>query len=168
MTTARRIRVRGVVQGVGFRPFVYRLARARALAGWVANGEDGVEIVVEGADASLDEFLRELRSSPPAAARIAALEVDLEAAAGFEEFAIRESRCRDRPTARIAPDIAVCEECLAELFDPRDRRFHYPYITCTNCGPRYTVTRRLPYDRCNTTMAPWPLDAECSRERQPC
>jgi hydrogenase maturation protein HypF len=167
MTSACAIRVLGVVQGVGFRPFVLRLARANTLAGWVRNGDDGVEIHVEGADTALHAFVRGLREQPPPAARITAIDVQRDELAGVADFTIRESRRRDtgdRPTTRIATDLPVCEDCLRELFDPADRRFGYPYINCTNCGPRYTVIRGLPYDRPRTTMAAWPLDAACRAE----
>ena len=164
MKTACSIRVRGVVQGVGFRPFVYRLACAHALAGWVMNGEAGVEIHVEGAGDALRAFVRELESQPPPAAQITSLEVQEKEAAGLHDFTIRESRRRDQPTVRVSPDLPLCEACLQELFDPHDRRYLYPYINCTNCGPRYTVILGLPYDRPCTTMHGWPLDDYCAFE----
>jgi len=164
MATACSIRVRGVVQGVGFRPFVYRLAQARMLTGWVLNGEQGVEIHLEGAEEDLDAFVREIKLKPPAAAQIAEIEVDSAPFEGLGEFTIRESERLDRPTVRISPDLPICDECLAELFDPADRRYRYPYINCTNCGPRYSVILALPYDRPNTTMRRWPLDRYCSHE----
>src|SRR5271156_5252247 len=166
MATACSIRVRGVVQGVGFRPFVYRLAQANALTGWVLNGEQGVEIHLEGAEEDLDAFVRQIKIKSPAAAYISEIEVESAPCEGLSEFTIRESERRDRPTVRISPDLPVCEECLAELFDPSDRRYAYPYINCTNCGPRYSVILALPYDRPNTTMRQWPLDEYCSREYQ--
>ena len=161
---ALSIRVRGVVQGVGFRPFVYRLARANKLAGWVLNGEEGVEIFLEGAEASLSSFVQKLKTETPPAAVISEIEVHDADPSGLSEFSIRESERRERPTVRISPDLPVCDECLQELFDPSNRRFAYPYINCTNCGPRYSVVLRLPYDRPNTTMHPWPLDDYCDRE----
>ncbi|HUI42885.1 MAG TPA: acylphosphatase, partial [Terriglobia bacterium] len=164
MKDACSIRVRGVVQGVGFRPFVYRLARAHALAGWVRNAEGGVEIHLEGAAGSLQAFVQELRTKPPPAAEIAALEMRPEDPAGLSEFTILESARRDHPTVRISADLPVCEACLAELFDPRDRHYLYPYINCTNCGPRYTVVQGLPYDRPKTTMKDWLLDDFCAAE----
>ncbi|MGA6980186.1 MAG: carbamoyltransferase HypF [Candidatus Sulfotelmatobacter sp.] len=162
--TAFSIRVHGVVQGVGFRPFVYRLACANTLAGWVSNGEDGVEIFLEGAEHGLKAFVRDLETQTPPAATIAGIEIHSAAPAGLHEFTIRESHRRDRPTVRISPDLPVCEACLNELFDPSNRRHQYPYINCTNCGPRYTVVIKLPYDRPNTTMRPWPLDGYCATE----
>jgi hydrogenase maturation protein HypF len=164
MTGAYSIRVRGVVQGVGFRPFVYRLARAHTLGGWVINAEEGVEIHVEGARYALQAFLHELETKSPPAAQITALNVRTGDPAGLSEFTIRESRARNRPSVRISADLPVCESCLAELFDPCDRRYFYPYINCTNCGPRYTVILGLPYDRPRTTMQRWSLDEYCASE----
>src|SRR6266481_1113139 len=166
MQSACSIRVNGVVQGVGFRPFVYRLAHANTLAGWVLNGEQGVEIHLEGTQERLQDFIRDLKNSPPQAARIAEIEIQDAQPQGLGEFTIRESVRLDRPTVRISPDLPVCDACLVELFDPEDPRYFYPYINCTNCGPRYTVILRLPYDRPNTTMKDWPLTQEeqCGRE----
>jgi hydrogenase maturation protein HypF len=166
MPAACSIRVRGVVQGVGFRPFVYRLASANTLTGWVLNAGEGVEIHLEGSEQGLEAFLRELKAKPPAAASITAIEIEPASAAGFDDFTIRESLQQERPTVRISPDLPICDDCLSELFDPNDRRHGYPYINCTNCGPRYTVITSLPYDRPNTTMREWPLDAYCSAEYQ--
>jgi hydrogenase maturation protein HypF len=164
MVGACSIRVRGVVQGVGFRPFVYRLACANTLNGWVLNAEEGVEIHLEGAETGLEAFVRDLKAQPPPAASIAEIDVRPEEATGLHEFTIRTSQPRERPTVRISPDLPVCDECLKELFDPADPRYWYPYINCTNCGPRYTVVLALPYDRLNTTMRDWPLDDYCSAE----
>src|SRR5580658_3724646 len=139
MPSACDIRVRGVVQGVGFRPFVFRLAKANTLAGWVLNDESGEEIHLEGADGSLDAFIQSLKIGSPPAAQITAIDVQSVASSGVRDFTIRESRRLGVPTARISPDLPVCNECLAELFDPANRRYLYPYINCTNCGPRYSV-----------------------------
>src|ERR1700730_3788233 len=162
MASACSIRVRGVVQGVGFRPYVYRLARANTLVGWVLNGEEGVEIFLEGGEPGLRAFVQDLKTQPPPAASIAEIEVYPAAPIGLHEFTIRTSQHWKRPTVRISPDLPVCDACLKELFDPADRRYRYPYINCTNCGPRYTVVLALPYDRPNTTMRDWPLDQYCS------
>jgi hydrogenase maturation protein HypF len=164
MSAALSIRVRGVVQGVGFRPFVYRLAHEHGIAGWVLNGEEGVAIHAEGPEKALWRFAEEIRLQAPPAAVIAEIEVESAAATGLTAFEIRESEHRDHPTVRISPDLPVCEECLRELFDPSNPRYQYPYINCTNCGPRYTVILALPYDRPNTTMKAWPLDAYCDAE----
>jgi len=164
MAGACSIRVRGVVQGVGFRPFVYRLACANTLNGWVLNAEEGVEIHLEGAETGLEAFVRDLKSQPPPAACIAEIDVRPAKATGLHEFTIRTSQRRERPTVRISPDLPVCDECLKELFDPADPRYLYPYINCTNCGPRYSVVLALPYDRPNTTMKDWLLDDYCTAE----
>ena len=164
MAAACSIRVRGTVQGVGFRPFVYRLAQAHMLAGWVLNGEQGVEIHLEGPEPQLAAFVEEIRTRPPAAAHIAGIEIGAAPCEGLSGFTIRESERLERPTTRISPDLPVCDECLAELFDPSDRRHGYPYINCTNCGPRYSVILGLPYDRPNTTMRRWSLDRYCYLE----
>ena len=162
--SACSIKVRGVVQGVGFRPFVFRLARANTLAGWVLNGKAGVEIFLEGPERNLKAFIDNLRAAPPPAAQIMDIEVRKSEPAGMSSFTIRESCDEKQPTTRISPDLPVCDDCLHELFDTTDPRYQYPYINCTNCGPRYSVTTRLPYDRPNTTMEPWRLDEFCARQ----
>jgi hydrogenase maturation protein HypF len=173
---ARFLRIRGVVQGVGFRPFVFRLAQAHGIAGWVRNGGEGVEIHAEIKDTkdpkdekdvkdeALEDFVRALQAEAPPASRIASFETAPAAAQGFECFEILESAGEERPTVRISPDLPVCAACLAELFDLADRRFGYPYINCTDCGPRYTIVLGLPYDRPRTTMRDWPLCPDCARE----
>jgi hydrogenase maturation protein HypF len=164
MSSACSIKVRGVVQGVGFRPFVFRLARAHALAGWVLNGGEGVQIFLEGAARSLEAFVHALKIESPPAARILEIEIQPSNPMGLGNFTIRESRDHERPSIRMSPDLPVCGDCLKELFDPADARYRYPYINCTNCGPRYTVILSLPYDRSNTTMKHWPLDDLCASQ----
>jgi hydrogenase maturation protein HypF len=164
MPNAYSIHVRGVVQGVGFRPFVFRLARTYGLTGWVLNATNGVEIHAEGHETPLQAFLKQLKELPPPAAKITQLQIAPAEPSGFAEFTIVASKEQHHPSTRISPDLPVCDDCLSELFDPGNRRFHYPYINCVNCGPRYTVTRSLPYDRCNTTMSGWPLDSNCTAE----
>ena len=149
MTSACAIRVRGVVQGVGFRPFVFRLAKENVLRGWVANDAEGVEILLEGDDRDVETFIRTLRSQPPPAAQIATIEITATSPVGLPDFTIRRSSGGEHPTARISPDLPVCDQCLAELADPKNPRFSYPYINCTGCGPRYSVILDLPYDRAN-------------------
>src|SRR5580693_1231035 len=144
MASACSIKVRGVVQGVGFRPFVFRLARANTLAGWVRNGEDGVEIHLEGAEPALEAFVGSLRAQPPSAASITEIDIESAEPSGLKDFTIQDSRQDGRPTVRISPDLPVCDACLAELFDPSNQRYGYPYINCTNCGPRYSVVLSLP------------------------
>ncbi|MDP9340105.1 MAG: acylphosphatase, partial [Acidobacteriota bacterium] len=163
MARAYSIEIRGVVQGVGFRPFVYRLARENGLTGWVLNAEGGIEIHLEGEEQSLQVFLEALKKPPPAAS-IVTLRVVPTESAGLTDFSIRSSKRNQKPTVRVSPDLPVCDDCLRELFDPHDRRYQYPFINCTNCGPRYTVIRSLPYDRSTTTMAQWPLDEYCATE----
>ena len=164
MANACFIRVRGIVQGVGFRPFVYRLAYANELSGWVLNGDQGVEIYLEGEDEDMDAFVHEMRSAPPAAANISDVEIEPASCEGLTDFTIRESHHTEPPTVRVSPDLPVCHDCLEECFDPDNPRYRYPYINCTNCGPRYSVVLALPYDRVNTTMRAWPLDAYCDIE----
>lgn len=161
--TARLFRVMGVVQGVGFRPFVYRLAVRHSLAGWVRNVAGTVEIHVEGANDDVETFRHQLRTEAPAVSRIDSVESAATDAAGAPDFRIVASADADgsRP---VTPDLAICSECEAELFDADDRRHRHPFITCTNCGPRYTVIRALPYDRERTSMAVFPLCEWCELE----
>ncbi len=159
----RRYVARGLVQGVGFRPFVHRLAEQHALAGMVRNDARGVTIEVEGEAAALDAFALALRTQAPAQARIDALDCVRLPATGARGFAILASVAGAVATA-IGPDHAPCPDCLRELFTPTDRRWRYPFINCTQCGPRYTITRSLPYDRATTSMAGFALCADCARE----
>lgn len=164
MTDAWRFTVRGTVQGVGFRPFVARLASAHRLSGWVLNGQHGVEIHVEGPPVALDAFARALRTESPPASHLEGVDVASTTPIGLATFEIRESHRHGSPTALISPDLPICDECLEEMLDPDTRRFEYPYINCTNCGPRYSLVTALPYDRERTTMAPWPRCSACERE----
>ena len=161
---ARHLRVTGVVQGVGFRPFVYRLAIERSLTGWVLNDADGVQIHVEGDGPLLDDFENALVRCAPSAARIAEVQSAVDDVSGAATFEIRQSRRVDAPTVRVCADLPVCDACLRELFDPADRRYRYPYINCTNCGPRYSIVLGLPYDRAQTTMRDWTMCAQCRAE----
>src|SRR6185312_1119137 len=159
----QRLTVRGLVQGVGFRPFVYALARQYGLSGAVGNTGTGVWIEVEGDPAALAEFASQLVSRPPPLARIDEVSCNPIDCRGGTEFVIRPSD--DTPgRTLVSPDIATCTDCLAELADPANRRFRHPFISCTNCGPRFTVIRELPYDRPRTTMAELPLCGDCARE----
>jgi hydrogenase maturation protein HypF len=162
-TARARIRVRGLVQGVGFRPFVYGLARRYALTGWVLNDDSGVLLEIQGR--STAPFLQALRTELPPLARIDAVEVEPVTSAMEEAgFEIRASARTANVSTGIGADAAPCAACLSECFDPRDRRHRYPFLNCTHCGPRYTITRRLPYDRAQTSMAPFPMCAACARE----
>jgi hydrogenase maturation protein HypF len=158
--------VTGTVQGVGFRPFVYRLAQERALAGWVLNDARGVQIEIEGPRVALDDFLVALRNELPPLARIDSLDCVLTASQGDRGFVIRSSEHSAHRTAQVSPDCHVCRDCLTELFDPADRRFRYPFINCTNCGPRYSIITGVPYDRPLTTMVDFPMCADCLAEYQ--
>jgi hydrogenase maturation protein HypF len=157
----RRFRARGVVQGVGFRPFVHRLAREAGVGGWVLNDGEGVLIEAEGS--SLDRFAAELVSSAPPLADVESLTVEAIEPVGETTFRILESVASGR-SAPIPADVATCDDCLRELFDPGDRRYRYPFVNCTQCGPRFTIVRSVPYDRANTTMAGFPLCPDCRRE----
>jgi hydrogenase maturation protein HypF len=164
--TAARLKVvvRGAVQGVGFRPFIYRLATELDLAGWVLNSAQGVFIEVEGAPAGLREFLLRLEREKPPRAIVQSLESSFLDATGYEKFEIRYSDDAGAKTTLILPDIAPCADCLHELLDPADRRHRYPFINCTNCGPRYSIIEALPYDRAHTSMRGFVQCPACDRE----
>jgi len=159
----KRIRVRGIVQGVGFRPFVYGLARRHGLAGFVLNDGEGVLIEAEGPEEALVAFVAAVSGEAPSLARVAAVETELRSVTGEPGFAILPSEPTGR-SALIPADVATCDDCLRELFDPDDRRYRYPFTNCTQCGPRFTIVRAVPYDRPNTTMAGFPLCDACRRE----
>jgi hydrogenase maturation protein HypF len=160
----RSIRIEGIVQGVGFRPFVYQLARRRGLSGWVRNDSRGVAIEVQGPAETLESFLHGLREEHPPLAAISRFETADLPIVDEADFLILASEATLEKTAQIAPDTHVCADCLRELFDPADRRYLYPFINCTNCGPRYTIVTAIPYDRPNTTMAAFPLCPACREE----
>lgn len=162
--SARQIHISGVVQGVGFRPFVYGLAQRYALLGWVRNTSAGVDIVVEGKDDSVESFLFQLTHDVPPLAHIDSIEVNTIATDGFTNFEIQESEAVPGAFQPVSPDVALCAACERELFDPNDRRYLYPFINCTHCGPRFTIIRDLPYDRPATSMADFALCANCQRE----
>src|ERR1700722_8152887 len=160
----RAITVEGIVQGVGFRPFVYALASRLGLRGFVKNQSGCVLIEVEGGRKDLDCFLRELLENAPPLARIDALSSGQQAARGDDGFRIEASDYDSGSAIFISPDVATCPDCLAELFDPADRHYRYPFLSCTNCGPRLTIIEGAPYDRARTTMAAFPMCAECAAE----
>ncbi|MBD3336886.1 MAG: carbamoyltransferase HypF, partial [Candidatus Eisenbacteria bacterium] len=161
---ARRIRITGVVQGVGFRPHVWRQAQRHSVAGWVRNTSYGVDVLVEGAPDSVESFLRALRAEAPRRARIEEVDVAVCDPEGHRDFRILESQPEAGVHLPVSPDIAMCADCAREMRDPADRRFRYPFINCTNCGPRFTIVRDIPYDRPNTTMDSFVLCADCRRE----
>jgi len=160
----RQIKVNGTVQGVGFRPFVYRLATELGVAGSVQNTAAGVVIEVGGPAARLAEFVKRLRTEAPPLSRITSVEVHELPPAEVKGFRIIESEPGQRPTALIPPDVALCADCARELGDPGDRRFGYPFTNCTNCGPRFSIVTGIPYDRPQTTMAAFPMCADCAAE----
>lgn len=159
-----RIQIKGIVQGVGFRPFVYKLAVQQSLKGWVRNTSAGVDIEIEGEEAQLKEFLKNLKSNPPAMASIDEIKISKRQPNGFTEFVIKPSEQIPDSFQPISPDIAICQDCLSELFNPFDRRYRYPFINCTNCGPRFTIIKAMPYDRPNTTMESFQMCKMCAEE----
>jgi len=163
VTEAAHIRVTGVVQGVGFRPFVWRLANELNIAGWVRNDAQGVDLHAEGNAGALAELLRRLKCDAPLLARIDTVNAQTAQPTGYSDFTITMSGGGQLMTA-IGHDTAPCAACLTELFDPHNRRWRHSFITCTHCGPRFTVTYRLPYDRAQTSLAPFPLCPDCQRE----
>ncbi len=161
-----RIHINGVVQGVGFRPFVYALATRLGLLGWVLNTSAGVDIQLDGTSEALQVFTRALREEAPPLARIDEVIVDRLESSGFKEFQIIHSQPLEGAFQPISPDVCLCLDCERELFDPKDRRYRYPFINCTNCGPRFTIIKDIPYDRPNTTMEPFQMCSDCEREYQ--
>lgn len=159
-----RILIRGAVQGVGFRPFVYRLATACALTGWVNNTVRGVMIEVEGPADRLQDFLLKIEQEKPPLAHIQSMEHVYLDGVGFTSFEVRHSDDSGEKSAFVLPDVATCPDCLREIFDPADRRYQYPFTNCTNCGPRYSIIERLPYDRPHTSMAYFPMCPACEAE----
>lgn len=163
------IHVTGIVQGVGMRPFVYREAIAHGICGWVLNAGDGVHIEAHACAEAVDGFVAALSEHAPAAARVERVDIaDLEpggwSTADEQGFHIVASQDQTAHTTLVSPDIATCDDCLRELFDPADRRYHYPFINCTNCGPRFTIIRSLPYDRAATSMDRFPMCPKCAAE----
>ena len=154
----------GAVQGVGFRPFTYRLATELGLRGWVLNSVQGVVIEVEGERSGLEQFLLRLEEEKPPRAMIQSLEPSFLDPAGYEQFEVRFSQDAGTKTALILPDVATCPTCLSEILDPHNRRFRYPFTTCTDCGPRFSIIEALPYDRPNTSMKRFAMCPECDRE----
>lgn len=159
-----RLIVEGRVQGVGFRPFINRLARARGLTGWVRNSAGRVEIEASGAASDVAGFLEDVLARAPPLARPHIADVRDAHVETSDSFTIRSSELGDCPDAELPPDHFVCDDCLAEMSDPAARRYRYPFINCTQCGPRYSIIRELPYDRSRTTMAGFRMCASCRAE----
>ena len=164
MTRRTSARVQGTVQGVGFRPYVYRLAREEGLAGYVLNDEHGVLLDVEGDPDAIERFVARLAAEAPPLAAIESVAWTSRPPTGEHEFRILESPAGGEPAAPVTADAATCDDCLAELFDPADRRFRYPFVNCTNCGPRFTIVHGVPYDRPLTTMAGFEMCERCRAE----
>ena len=156
--------IQGIVQGVGFRPFVYQLAHRFNLAGYVINTSQGVLLEVEGPETRIGDFFEAIISETPPLARISALDRSEIPTLGEHSFKIKESRAGLGRSALISPDATICPDCLSELRNPNDRRYRYPFINCTNCGPRYTIIRDIPYDRPSTTMRKFEMCPACKAE----
>lgn len=161
-----RIHVTGIVQGVGFRPFVYNLATSLELRGWVINSSSGVDIELAGSPACISQFIDQLKNNPPPLARIDNISVFDIAPSDFQDFSIQESKPQPGEYVPVSPDVSICPDCRKELFDPQDRRYRYPFINCTNCGPRFTIIEDIPYDRPYTTMSGFKMCPDCHAEYQ--
>ena len=164
MEVRRQIEVSGIVQGVGFRPYVYRLATGRHLRGTIRNTSAGVTIEIQGPAETVQDFVERLPAEAPPLARITSLAVHDMPCNGDRDFRIVHSHEGEEVRTLISPDVAICPDCLRELFDPNDRRYRYPFINCTNCGPRFTIVRDIPYDRPSTSMAVFPMCPACLAE----
>ena len=163
-TRALKIHIKGNVQGVGFRPFVYSLAHQNNLSGWVRNSSKGVEIEINGTHDNIENFLFVLKNSPPPLSRIDTINSEDISPTYYQEFTIIESKTMEGEFLPISPDFSICDDCLGELFTPQDNRYRYPFINCTNCGPRFTIIEDIPYDRPNTTMASFEMCDKCLSE----
>ena len=161
---ARRLEVNGIVQGVGFRPFIYQLANQYKLKGDVANTSSGVTIHVEGTPKDVEFFIKDLTKKSPPLSHITEISIHDELLNNYKDFKIEESRGKAAISTLISPDVSICDDCKRELFDPKDRRFHYPFINCTNCGPRYTIINDIPYDRPKTSMQNFKMCPLCQAE----
>ena len=160
----KKIHIAGIVQGVGFRPFIYGLAQKHHISGWVRNSSAGVDIVANGSHGALEAFIDDIRHNPPPLANIDQIEVTTVQPDGFSDFRIIESSTVQGGFIPVSADMSICPDCLRELFDPDDRRYRYPFINCTNCGPRFTIIKDIPYDRPLTTMADFALCPQCESE----
>ena len=161
---AIKIKVKGNVQGVGFRPFVYSLAIQNNLKGWVRNTSNGVNIELVGSIPDLDVFILALKNSPPPLSRIDSISIVDAEKQSYKIFEIIKSQAQAGEFLPISPDFSICDDCLRELFSPQDRRYRYPFINCTNCGPRFSIIKDIPYDRPKTTMLPFQMCDGCQSE----
>jgi len=165
MKIRKNIIIKGIVQGVGFRPFIHKLVQNYNLSGWVLNSNQGVEMDVEGKTEELNNFISDIKDKLPPLARIEKIEVNQLPLIGYEGFSIKKSITKEENSfVLVSPDISICEDCLQELFDPCNRRFYYPFINCTNCGPRFTIIKDIPYDRGKTTMRVFEMCPQCQSE----
>lgn len=165
MKIRENIIIKGIVQGVGFRPFIHKLVQNYNLSGWVLNSNQGVEIDVEGKTKELNSFISDIKDKLPPLARIEKIEVNQLPLIGYKGFSIKKSITKEENGfVLVSPDISICEDCLQELFNPHNRRFHYPFINCTNCGPRFTIIKDIPYDRGKTTMRVFEMCPQCQSE----
>jgi hydrogenase maturation protein HypF len=160
----KSIHIQGIVQGVGFRPFIYSLAQKHHITGWVRNSTAGVDIIANGNPGGINSFIADIRQNPPPLAKIDHIDIAETEPDGFQQFEIHESDASQKGFIPISPDISICQDCLDELFDPSNRRYRYPFINCTNCGPRFTIINDIPYDRPLTTMASFELCPQCKAE----
>ena len=160
----QKIHITGIVQGVGFRPYVFNLASKMKIGGWVRNTSSGLEIVASGEPSDLDRFIQALRNHPPTLAHVDSFEASVSEYEQYNHFEIRESNSVSTEFVPISPDISICDDCHRELFDPADRRYRYPFINCTNCGPRFSIIKNVPYDRPLTTMSDFVMCADCLQE----
>jgi len=158
------IHINGIVQGVGFRPFIYNLAMDKGLKGWVRNSASGVDIEVSGLPKEIDDFITKITQSAPPLSQIDSIHSEKIENKTFPDFKIATSKNKTSDFIPVSPDIATCSQCMSELFDPKDRRYRYPFINCTNCGPRFTIIRDIPYDRPKTTMSGFKMCADCQEE----
>jgi len=165
MKIRKNIIIKGIVQGVGFRPFIHKLVQNYNLSGWVLNSNQGVEIEVEGKTEEINNFVNAIKDKLPPLAKIEKIEVSQLPLVGYKEFSIKKSIVKEEDSfVLVSPDISICEDCLQELFDPNNRRFRYPFINCTNCGPRFTIIKDIPYDREKTTMSTFKMCSLCQGE----
>ncbi|MCM1990580.1 carbamoyltransferase HypF [Oceanirhabdus seepicola] len=158
------IKVSGIVQGVGFRPYVYKIAVENNLKGWVNNTSEGVFMDIEGNVDDITTLVTSLQTSPPPLSKITAIQIEELALTGFDDFTIKISEDNKNKVTLISPDISTCEDCFHDISDPNNRRFEYPFTNCTNCGPRFSIIKNIPYDRCETTMNKFPMCPECNEE----
>ena len=164
MVVGRKIQIKGIVQGVGFRPFVYGLAEKYTITGWVCNSSAGVEIIANGQESEISSFISTIKTQPPPLSKIDSVKIEEIAPENFSDFKILQSEALPGEFIPISPDMSICDDCLRELFDPKDRRFRYPFINCTNCGPRFTIIKDIPYDRPLTSMASFRMCEACREE----